>query len=130
MRHHEPESIKKWLAKLTREKCYPFPDVREPLEATTEKGVYIIYSPQGRVAHVGSTPRAKGGVAQRLRDHLAGRSSFVQKQLKGDGSRLRKRYKFRYLVIGKGRDRALVEALGIGRLCPEHIGHGLDTSSK
>jgi hypothetical protein len=127
---HKPEVIQKLLAKLMREKCYSFPKLRRKLEVKKGRGVYIIYSPKGRVAHVGSTPRGKGGVAQRLRDHLAGNSSFVQKVSNGDGSKLRKGYKFRCLVIRDGRHRALVEAAGIGQLCPEHIGHGLDNSSK
>src|SRR3981189_1497793 len=46
-----------------------FPPVRGRLEAPREKGVYVIYSPSGRIVHVGRTPRAKGGIAQRLKDH-------------------------------------------------------------
>ena len=113
-----------------RQECHEFPAPGSRIEAATEKGVYIIYSPRGRVLHVGGTPRGRRGVAQRLRDDLAGKSSFVQKYLNGHGRLLREGYKFRYLVITKGRDRALVEALGIGKLCPDHIGHGLDGSSK
>jgi len=78
------------------------------------------------VLHVGSTPRARGGVAQRLKDHLAARSSFVIKALDGKGSRLRQGYRFQYLFVSNSRQRALLEALGIGVLCPRHIGHGMD----
>jgi hypothetical protein len=126
MQRHEQKTIQKLLAELVRKKRCPFPGPGEKLEASKGKGVYIIYHPQGRVFHVGSTPRAKGGVAQRLRDHLAGRSSFVQKEFNGDGSQLRRVYEFQYLVVENGRRRALLEALGTGQLCPKHIGHGGD----
>jgi len=124
----EPREITELLAKLVREPLIAFPPPGERLEASDRKGVYVIYSPQDKVVHVGSTPRAKEGVAQRLRNHLDGKSSFTKSQFAGDGSRLRRGYKFRYLVVDNGRQRALLEALGIGQLCPEHIGHGLDAS--
>jgi hypothetical protein len=100
------------------------PAVRGRLEAPREKGVYVIYSPSGRIVHVGRTPRAKGGIAQRLKDHLADKSSFTNKHLMHEGSKLRRGYTFRCLVVKNGRKRALLEALGIGRLCPVHIGLG------
>ena len=50
-------------------------------------GVYIIYSPNGRVTHVGRTVRGKRGLRQRLNNHLHGASSFV------------------YLMHGAGRSR-------------------------
>jgi hypothetical protein len=118
--------IKELLAKLLREPFHLFPARGERLQASNRKGVYIIYDPQDNVLHVGSTPRAKGGLGQRLRDHLRGNSSFTVSHFRGDGSCLSEGYKYRYLVIEGGRRRALVEALGIGELCPVHIGHGLD----
>jgi hypothetical protein len=126
MQDEEQRKIEELLAKLLREPRRRFPGRRERLEASNRKGVYVIYGPQGKVVHVGSTPRAKEGVAQRLRDHLNGNSSFTYTKFGGDGSRLRDGYEFQYLIVDNGRDRALLEALGIGRLCPEHIGHGLD----
>jgi hypothetical protein len=73
------------------------------------------------------TPRAKGGIAQRLRGHMAGNSSFTQTYLKEkrgrDGNWLRGRCTFRSLVVTSRRKRALLEALAIGILCPAHIGH-------
>jgi len=77
--------------------------------------------------HVGSTPWAKRGIAQRLRDHLAGRSSFTAKMFNRDGSRLRNGYTFRCLPVQNDRHRALLESLAIGQLCPKHIGHGGDS---
>jgi hypothetical protein len=103
-----------------------FPDARGSVTAPTDKGVYVIYDPKRRPLHVGSTPRASHGIAQRLRDHLAGKSSFVEKEFKGHGSALRATHFFSFLAVSDSRTRALLEALAIGRLCPKHIGHGLD----
>ena len=126
MRDKEEDKIEDLLADLLLEPCHRFPARGMKLEASNQKGVYIIYDPQDKVLHVGSTPHARGGLGQRLRDHLHGNSSFAVKYLHGDGVQLREGYKYRYMVIANGRQRALVEALGIGRLCPAHIGHGLD----
>jgi hypothetical protein len=120
----ERKIIQKLLAALLRAERQRFPDAHETLEAPNEKGVYIIYSPQGKVMHVGSTPRAKRRIAQRLRDHLAGRSSFTAKMFNRDGSRLRNGYQYRCLPVKDDRHRALLEALAIGQLCPKHIGSG------
>jgi hypothetical protein len=35
-----------------------------------KKGVYVIYDSKNNVVHVGSTPRAKNGISQRLKDYL------------------------------------------------------------
>jgi hypothetical protein len=72
---------------------------------------------------VGSTPRAKGGIRQRLNDHLAGNSSFTIKHLKEDPLKLRGEYEFQCVVVSDSRLRALSEAYAIGQLCPAHIGH-------
>jgi hypothetical protein len=57
---------------------------------------------------------------------MATQSSFTlkYKPLKKDGSCLREGYKFRCLVVQSQRQRALLEALAIGRLCPAHLGLG------
>jgi hypothetical protein len=55
---------------------------------------------------------------------LQAASSFANKYLEGDGSKLRHGYKFKYLVIHDDRKRALVEALATGTLCPLHLGLG------
>ena len=111
----------KVLLKTPRE-LFPVP--RAALKAPKKQGVYIIYSPHHRVLHVGMTPRAKGGIAQRLKGHMAGNSSFTNTYLKGNGNWLRARCTFRCLVVTNRRKRVLLEALAIGRLCPAHIGHG------
>jgi hypothetical protein len=123
---NEQRKLRKLLTKLLNSECTEFPPAHERLDAPNRKGVYIIYSPQGKILHVGSTPYAKGGLAQRLR--LAGKSSFTKKKFNRDGSKLRAGCSFRCLVVKNDRQRALLEALGIGELCPEHIGHGRDRS--
>ena len=123
----EQGKITELLTELLRQELHGFPPRRGKFEAASNrKGVYIIHSPLDEVLHVGSTPHAKGGLEQRLRDRLHGNSSFTEKYFGGEGARLREGYKYRFVEIDNGRQRALVEALGIGQLCPVHIGHGLD----
>ena len=124
MRTLEPQTIRCLLEELLRSDAHHFPPEREHLEAPTEQGVYIIYDPEGRVAHVGRTPRAQNGLRQRLKNHLQGKSSFVRSYLAGDGSKLRQRFQYKYLIIPDPRERALVEALAVGTLCPLHLGLG------
>src|SRR5579871_3520431 len=80
--HREQARLSELFARLVSEQKRKFPPPRGRLRAPTARGVYVIYDPRGRPAHVGGTPRAKKGIAQRLRDHLAGRSSFVIRHLK------------------------------------------------
>ena len=119
-----PQTIRRFLNELLRSDSHPFPPERGRLHAPTEPGVYLIYDARGRVAHVGRTPRARNGLRQRLNDHLHGNSSFTNEYLKGDGSKLRHGYQYKYLVITDPRKRALVEALATGALCPLHLGLG------
>jgi len=123
--HREQARLSELFARLVSEPKRKFPPPRGRLRAPTARGVYVIYDPRGRPAHVGGTPRAKKGIAQRLRDHLAGRSSFVIRHLKSKPSKLRGRYEFQCLPVADARRRALLEAYAIGQLCPAHIGHGL-----
>lgn len=125
----EKKSVAALFDRLLRAPLQDFPAARGAIEAPDNKGVYIIYSPDRKVLHVGSTPRARNGIKQRLRDHMAGQSSFTQKYFsrhKRRGRQLRDGYTFRCLCVPDPRTRALLEALAIGRLCPEHIGHGLE----
>ena len=92
--------------------------------APSAKGVYVIYSRSDRIVHVGGTPRGKGGIRQRLKNHLYGQSSFVEKFLRGDGSKLRDGYKFRSFKVENARLRVLLEHDAVGFLCPKHIGLG------
>lgn len=102
-----------------------FPADGMKLDAPEQRGVYIIYGQRGQVLHVGSTPTGQRGIVKRLRDHLAGASSFTNKHLHGDGSSLRAGCSYRYVVVENPRHRALLEAFAVGNLCPAHIGHGL-----
>ncbi len=120
----EQETVKALFTELMHSPLQTFPARRGELKAPVRRGVYVIYSPRKKVVHVGRTPKAKGGIAQRLRDHMSGASSFTTQYLKKQGSKLRGRYKFRCIVVGGRRRRALLEAYAIGRLCPAHIGLG------
>lgn len=102
-----------------------FPQRGCALDCDERRGVYVIYGPDGGVLHVGDTPRAKHGIRQRLRNHLAGKSSFVRAVYGGHGERLREGHMYRYLVVPDGRLRSLLQAYAIGHLCPAHIGGGL-----
>ena len=121
---HEHEKVKALFTQLMDSPLQTFPPLRGELNATDQRGVYVIHHPRGKVAHVGRTPRAQGGIAQRLRDHMSGNSSFVIQYLKGNGSQLRGRYRFRFIVVNSKRRRALLEAYATGQLCPTHIGVG------
>lgn len=122
-RQSEPQAIETLLKKLQSAPCQRFKKLPRDLKATKRRGVYIIYDPSGRVVHVGRTPKAAGGIMQRLRNHMHGQSSFCEHYLKGDGSKLwSAKYTYRCLVVHSNRRRALLEALAIGSLCPRHLG--------
>ncbi len=120
----EPGRIRQLFDALQERTPIRFPAAGGKLKAPKRRGVYVIYGPKGRVLHVGMTPRAKNGIFQRLRDHLAGRSSFTREKYGRDGSRLRNGCSFRCLIVASARQRALLEAYAIGALCPWHIGDG------
>ncbi len=124
MNSREAYKIKKLFKKLCRQKIYKFPKKREKILAPKQDGVYIIYNPKGAVVHVGRTQRGKRGLWRRLGDHLRGHSSFANIYLKGNPAKLRKGYRFRYLIINNPRKRALAEILAIAKLCPKHLGLG------
>lgn len=113
------------MDRLLAAPAHPFPDAGPPNEAPTERGVYVIRSPEGRVVHVGNTPRGKKGLRQRLNDHLRSTSSFSRAYCGGNGAILRGGYSYNYIVVPNPRERALLEARAIGTLCPEHLGTGL-----
>jgi hypothetical protein len=121
---HEQAKIRSLLGKLTYSQPQKFPSSRGKLIAPNRQGVYVIYSPRGRVVHVGRTPSGTGGIRQRLGNHLHNASSFTARFLDGHGAELRRGYTFRCLVVKNRRVRALLEAYAIGRLCPAHIGLG------
>lgn len=123
MPSREQDRIEELFKALVKASRIRFPVRRAALEATKGQGVYLIFSPKGRVLHVGMTPRAQHGIWQRLRGHLATQSSFTYTYMKANGSKLRSGYFYSYLVVKNRRQRALLEALAIGRLGPAHIGH-------
>jgi hypothetical protein len=51
----EPAKVWQMFRELLREPEQPFPHARQPLDAPTARGVYVIFDPQGRVVHVGMT---------------------------------------------------------------------------
>lgn len=124
-RQVDPKEISKLLRKLLRQEKIYFPPKGSRLDATKSQGVYIIFDRNGLVAHVGRTHRAKKGINQRLNNHLQGKSSFVKIHLNGKGARLRQGFCYQFLVVENHVQRALLEALALGRLCPLHIGVGL-----
>ena len=97
-----------------------FPQYRQPLDASSKPGVYIIRKGE-TVLHVGRTLR----IHQRLKNHLHGSSSFTRGYLKGKGAALREAgHTYQYLELEDRRKRALLEAYAVGTLCPKHIGLG------
>lgn len=116
--------IRKFFRSLDKQKEYKFPKCRQELLAPKKRGVYVLMNSRGSVEHVGSTPRGKHGIQQRLKDHLSGRSSFTKSRFSGNGSKLRKGYKYKYLEVRSSRKRALLEAYATAHLCPKHIGLG------
>lgn len=87
----EQESVRVLFIRLMRAPPQTFPRAREKLHAPDKQGVYVIHGPRERVLHVGRTPKARRGIAQRLRDHMCAASSFTNQYLEGDGARCRSR---------------------------------------
>lgn len=120
----ERRIVRKLFNQLRLAARQPFPVVGKPLVCSRRQGVYLLFDPSGKVAHVGRTTRARAGLFQRLRAHLAGRSSFAIAFLKGRRAKLRRGYSFSFVEVEDARLRALVEAYATGVLCPRHIGTG------
>lgn len=121
----EQKEVRALYRELLKSPRHDFP-AEGPLRTSQRHGVYIIYSPEGKVLHVGRTTRAKSGLEQRLRNHLSGASSFsnqyIQAAMGNHMSVLRKGYSFRFIEVSDMKQRAYLEAYTIGMLCPEHIG--------
>ena len=124
--------VKPKFSELIQSPLHSFPASWCGLKATEKRGVSVIYSPRGKVLHVGGTPRGQLGICQRLGNHLHGQSSFTNKSkyLRQHGGRklkerytyVRERCTYRCLVIEDDRMRVLLEAYAIGHLCPGHVG--------
>lgn len=95
----EPERIHQLYQRLKGAPTVRFPRPRGELAAPDGQGVYLIYAPRGMVAHVGRTLRGQKGLRQRLKNHLAGRSSFTKKYLRGNAAALRDGYTFAFLEV-------------------------------
>lgn len=125
----EKQKVKKLFKALCKQPMWQFPQARRKLEAPLKPGVYIIR--KGRVVlHVGRTVRGRGGLQQRLKNHLHGNSSFTNEYLNGKGDKLRKGHTFQLLVVKNRRLRALLEAYATGKLCPKHIGLGVSNVTR
>jgi len=110
--------------KLCAQPKLSFPTFRQPLDAPSKLGVYIIRNEEV-VLHIGRTLRGRNGIHQRLKNHLHGSSSFTNEYLKGKGATLREDgYTYQYLALEDPRKRALLEAYAVGTLCPKHVGLG------
>jgi excinuclease UvrABC nuclease subunit len=120
----ESLEVKMLFDELCAQPRRPFPQYRQPLDAPSKPGVYIIRKEE-TVLHVGRTLRGKDGLYQRLNDHLHGSSSFTNEYLKGKGATLREAgYTYQYFVVEDPRKRTLSEAFTLGTLCPVHLGLG------
>jgi hypothetical protein len=118
----DPSKIAALFKRLKKADLNVFPSTPRELSAPDSQSVYIIYDPQGRVCHVGCSYRGKRGLYQRLRNHMETKSSFTIAKAQWHGSKLRGKYKFRYLAVDDYRQRLFLENLAIGSLCPQHIG--------
>ena len=86
--NRESQEVKMLFDKLCTQTKRSFPQYRQPLDAPSKLGVYIIRKEE-TVLHVGRTLRGRDGIYQRLNNHLYGSSSFTNKYLKGKGATLR-----------------------------------------
>ena len=118
----EPKRIASLFLKLTSAELKTFPIRPRDLDVPDLQGVYVIYDLKGTVCHVGCSYRGSRGLFQRLRNHMQTGSSFTNAKPKWHGTKLRGKYKFRYLPVEDIRERLLLESFSIGSLCPEHIG--------
>ena len=120
----ERKRIEALLKLLHRQKEYAFPPAGQPLEAPSKPGVYVIRDPKGRTMHVGRTVRGREGLLQRLKNHLAGKSSFMRACMPENRSKLRKGFTFQFLVVPDDRERVLLEYSATVWHCPVHLGVG------
>lgn len=124
----ELKNVQKLFSSLIQQHANVFPLAGQRLSVTTEQGVYVILGPTNKPVHVGRTLCGRKGIAQRLNNHLHGQSSFTLHYLKGDGSKLRGKYRFKVLEVRNARSRALLEAYAVAHLCPAHLGLGEDVA--
>lgn len=125
----EPEKIKLLHQKLITSKYHKFP-LSGKIEVSIKQGVYIVYNNTKMPLHVGKTNRGKNGLDQRLLNHVRNQSSFSKLYMQPYKVSLRDWGEFQYIEIEDARERALLEALTAGLLCPLHIGTGVKKQKK
>ncbi|MFZ1290203.1 MAG: hypothetical protein WAR79_08930 [Melioribacteraceae bacterium] len=120
----ECDIIKSLHQQLLNSQSYSFPQRGAKINVSNQHGVYIIYSHEDIVLHVGTTKRAKNGLNQRLNNQKLGVSSFYRNYFRGKKLDLSVGYKFKFIIVENARQRTLLEALTTGFLCLDYIGIG------
>lgn len=119
---HERNRIQQLLEALNQAPIRPFPRGSESILVPKKLGVYVIRNPDEAVVYVGRTTRAKNGLHQRLRNHMAGKSALVKNHLKGNTSMLREGFSYQFLEVEDDRERALLEHIATAWHCPIVLG--------
>ncbi|WP_191861069.1 GIY-YIG nuclease family protein [Hanstruepera ponticola] len=120
----EPQKMMKLYNELVKSVIYEFPD-KGKVNISKKQGVYIVYDNKSQPLHVGKTNGAKNGLNDRLQNHVWNQSSFSKLYMQKNKIVLRDWGKFQFIVLEDDRERALLEALTAGLLCPAHIGTGV-----
>jgi hypothetical protein len=116
--------VKELLSQLNKQPKCPFPPSRQKLSVPTAHGVYVIRNKQHRAMHVGRTLYGQDGLLQRLKNHLAGKSSFVRACFHGKGASLRRGFTYQFLKVADAEQRLLLEYAATVWHCPKHLAVG------
>jgi GIY-YIG catalytic domain len=119
---HERNRVQQLFEALNRVSISLFPRGSESIAVPRKRGVYVIRDPDNAVVYVGRTTRAKNGLHQRLRNHMAGKSALVRVLLQGDTSKLREGFSYQFLEVEDDRERALLEHIATAWHCPKVLG--------
>lgn len=103
----EGQQIKKLFKELISQPRYKIPKPREKFNAPSEHGVYILRKGKS-VLYVGRSISVKGGLRKRLRSNRFFKLSESKT--------------YQFIVVEKDKERALLEALATGMLCPKNLG--------
>lgn len=117
----EGKKIKKLYKKLCQAEGVPVPKEGR-IELPETEGVYLLLNKKDEVLLVGKTEGGKGGLRSRINTQLFGSSPFRKMYLLPSGIDIRKKHFVHWLTIESERDRILVEAYAMGKLCPAFIG--------
>ncbi|MCE7995311.1 MAG: hypothetical protein HEP71_25260 [Roseivirga sp.] len=123
------EKIESLFQELVNSSMHCFP-AKGRVRVSEKQGVYIVYSKQNQVLHVGRTDGGENGLDQRLYNHIAGESVLRKNYLRPNGINLRQGGSFRFVNLEDYRGRVFLEALAIGKLCPAYIGKGREAHRK